>query len=992
MIMKKYPFTLVLFAAVVCILFSSSCNEPNNGIELKVSCDAEELSENEEYFMGGKSMFGNADTRSDEKAHSGKYAVKLTKENPYGMTYTDKYSHADAYYDISVWRYGKQGALVLSDEEGKIYVLSDVADSVSKDGWERIRLKTFIPPTFEKGKIKIYVWTAEEDHAFFDDLRIERLKEKIYPEYKGDVLELKIDSLGMDKLRSVRYTAFIRGTLQSDEWIIATIKYRGVEMPVKLRLKGDWLDHLQGEKWSFRIKLKKGYAWNRLREFSIQNPDTRNFISEWTLHQLLKKEDVLTTRYGFIPVKLNGKSLGVYAWEEHFTKQLLESKQRKEAPILKYNEDAFWEFISFSDAKDPIIHYLPKFDAAEILPFKQKSTLSSPRMKKLLITGQNLLLQLSKGSSPISEIIDLDAMAKYYAITSLTSAYHGYSWHNLRFYVNPVTQKLEPIAFDGYPGIALKDDELQQILGFSAAGDCSSTIKDKEDFMLKGLLNDSIFRRKYEAMLAVYSDQAFIDSFITQIRPKEVEFEKMLQKEFPAYHYNDQQLRQKGKLIRTVMKDKSNYCRSHYVYASDTLATDTDYCTLERPTNSMSVKAYLENEKNGIYELALLNYHCRPLRINGTGSSGLINSRILKSLILPAKDPNSLPAPVSLKVKAGATQVFYSEIKGGPVYHVNIILWPRPVEYSTQQKLNSSPLADGPYSVHDSIIQFKTGLSNIKDNIVIPTGYRVIIPAGATLNITDSARIICYSPVDIQGTRNKTVLITSKDESAGGFSVINAGKRSNFNYVTFEHLATLDYCGWTLTGAVTMYESPVSIDHCVFSDNLCEDALNLVRSNFQIRQAIFKNTRSDGLDCDFSNGTIDSIVFRQIGNDGLDVSGSKLKIKYCKVINAMDKGISVGEESEVSISKADVGGCNIAVCSKDLSEMNISKLSMKNCNYGYALFMKKAEYGPSNLKINRMHATKVTEMYVVDKGCVLQIGDKKINGGQKVDVTAFYDY
>ena len=57
------------------------------------------------------------------------------------------------------------------------------------------------------------------------------------------------------------------------------------------------------------------------------------------MHQIFKDEDILTTRYGFISVKLNGKSLGIYAYEEHFDKQLLEYNQRREAPILKFNEE-----------------------------------------------------------------------------------------------------------------------------------------------------------------------------------------------------------------------------------------------------------------------------------------------------------------------------------------------------------------------------------------------------------------------------------------------------------------------------------------------------------------------------------------------------------------------------------------------------------------------------------------------------------------------------
>ena len=42
---------------------------------------------------------------------------------------------------------------------------------------------------------------------------------------------------------------------------------------------------------------------------------------------------------------LNGEGLGVYAWEEHPDKQLVESLNRREGPILKLDDAGFWEVI-----------------------------------------------------------------------------------------------------------------------------------------------------------------------------------------------------------------------------------------------------------------------------------------------------------------------------------------------------------------------------------------------------------------------------------------------------------------------------------------------------------------------------------------------------------------------------------------------------------------------------------------------------------------------
>ncbi len=98
----------------------------------------------------------------------------------------------------------------------------------------------------------------------------------------------------------------------------------GPGLEADLRLKGDWIDHLEGEKWSFRIKLKNGEQILGMKQFNIQTPAARNFLNEWAFHQHLVQEGVLTTRYQFVNVLFNGKLLGIYAIEDHFTGEMIE--------------------------------------------------------------------------------------------------------------------------------------------------------------------------------------------------------------------------------------------------------------------------------------------------------------------------------------------------------------------------------------------------------------------------------------------------------------------------------------------------------------------------------------------------------------------------------------------------------------------------------------------------------------------------------------------
>ena len=98
-------------------------------------------------------------------------------------------------------------------------------------------------------------------------------------------------------------------------------------------------------------------------------------------------------------------------------------------------------------------------------------------------------------------------------------------------------------------------------------------------------------------------------------------------------------------------------------------------------------------------------------------------------------------------------------------------------------------------------------------------------------------------------------------------------------HVVFKNLNTLDYKGWTLTGAVNFYESDVNITNTLFYRNQCEDALNIIRSEFILDNSSFEYIYGDAFDSDFSNGSLLNTEFKNIGNDAIDFSGSTIHIE-----------------------------------------------------------------------------------------------------------------
>jgi len=119
----------------------------------------------------------------------------------------------------------------------------------------------------------------------------------------------------------------------------ATLSYKDEIYPVRIRLKGDELDHIQDKRWSFRVKIGEDKNLFGMRKFSLQTPKVRNYLGESIYHKFLSYRGVPSLRYKFLNLSVNGKSLGTYALEEHFDKLTIENNNLREGIIIGLDEN-----------------------------------------------------------------------------------------------------------------------------------------------------------------------------------------------------------------------------------------------------------------------------------------------------------------------------------------------------------------------------------------------------------------------------------------------------------------------------------------------------------------------------------------------------------------------------------------------------------------------------------------------------------------------------
>ena len=186
------------------------------------------------------------------------------------------------------------------------------------------------------------------------------------------------------------------------------------------------------------------------------------------------------------------------------------------------------------------------------------------------------------------------------------------------------------------------------------------------------------------------------------------------------------------------------------------------------------------------------------------------------------------------------------------------------------------------------------------------------------------------------------------------------------SHTLFTNLGALDHGPWQLTGAVTIYESTVKLTHVTISNNSCEDALNLIRSTFEINKLNINNTFADGFDGDFCEGTIENSYFFKTGNDGLDFSGSTVTAENVKMDDIGDKGISAGEQATLNINNCHINGAAIGLASKDLSQVNVKYIKLENCAQGFAAYRKKPEFGGARINVKKYDASNVKKITLID--------------------------
>ncbi|MCH8147574.1 MAG: CotH kinase family protein [Planctomycetes bacterium] len=783
-------------------------------------------------------------------------------------------------------------------------------------------------------------------------------------------LSLEIKFKDYQKLAFFREEAIKFGKLvqREDSFVPAVILLPDRRVKAKVRLKGGALDHLDGHKWSLRIKIRGDDAVFGMTFFTIQDPVRSSFAYEWVFHEMMRREGLIAPRYDFIHVKINGKPMGIYALEESFSKEMLAAHERREGPIVRLNE-------SFLFVKDRPSRQNDGFFASDVDAFQSEKTKSDPILADQFAIARGLLRDFRDQRLSVGQVFDLDRTATSFALIDLCAAGHACRWKNIRFYYNPITSLLEPIPYNAYSARSAGGARVGSTPWLGGQFIYSDFHVTQ---WMDAFFKDPTFYKAYVGALDRVSQPTYLKELFADIGPALEKKLRIIHKDDPAFRFS-----------RDYLVDNSNLIRNAV-----------------RPVLPLRVRWNPDERRIAVPQISVANTLRLAVElIDITDAHDNRTFEFQTGVVIGPKTAD-LPRDVSIPLGGLASEAFHDFADDRFTLHYRMVGMTD--RYSASVRSHDGAAAKNlpqraraaedafrqmeMFRIDDEqgTIRIEPGTWQVDRTVYVPRGFTLIAGSGVRIHLSHGASIISYSPVSLVGDRDHPIVVQGVGESGGGFVVLQAEGRSTFRHVRFENLGQPTEGSWHLTGGVTFYESPLEIHDCRFLGGRAEDQLNIIRSRFTVANCRFDSAFGDALDIDFGRGEVRDCRFTRSSNDAIDLCGSEAVIERCSISHTGDKAISAGESSRINVADLVIDDSRFGLVSKDLSSLVAHRVTFRTTDTALATYQKKPEYGPATITIDSVTTDAAEPTLLIETGSWIEMETHR-HWGHKLDVARSLD-
>ena len=532
----------------------------------------------------------------------------------------------------------------------------------------------------------------------------------------------------------------------------------------------------------------------------------------------------------------------------------------------------------------------------------------------------------------LKSLFDIDKMAKYYALSDIINGQHTHYLGNEFFHFNPMTNVLEPIGREWDAPYISEDDFLIFMKNISVV-ESDVYSKNFQDL----IFHDQDFIVSYLDSLDQLANKDFLNKFLEDIKDQIASSKAILYSTYPYLEANEAILFEQIDNIRKTLDQD----QSAMIEVKKTSGLNNNLIILVK--NMSLIPAVVEN-------IILDDFVYDTDIVVPPQSSKFIDLGLLW--------PDDLSSSIKIRMAGQKKQTIKNIIDSIDTQVIDkdlVSMTPKDIEVNNPKWI-------------------------IDKNIIINKNQKLTVGPGTTIDMISGAGITSYGNVIFNGTEKKPIIIQSSDGTGVGLAVFSAKERSSINHTIISGLASPEDSIRSLTSPFFFYESDVDINNCMFENNRSEDALNIFRSNFTIKNSRFINILSDAFDSDFSVGEIVKTSFKNIGNDAIDLSGSTVRISDIRITGASDKAISLGEESMSDGSKIIIENSNLGISSKDLSFFSFNEVSISNSEVAVSLYQKKEEFGSSKGEISEASLFDNTVDFIIEKDSSIKFNTRIIDG------------
>ncbi len=570
-------------------------------------------------------------------------------------------------------------------------------------------------------------------------------------------------------------------------------------------------------------------------EFGIHTPWARVYMTEWLYQQALAREGVPGISYRFVDVTINGKSMGTYALEQEFDDGIAWYNREPPGPIVRFSSTGYhWSIVTGKEMPDP--------ERTVVLDVVNGNKTAVGYTGNETAAALRLLEQWRSGEIPTHDAFDIDKTARYFALSDLFGNLHGDLIHNIRFYYNPITTRLEPVGYDANAGLVITG-----IKGLTT------------DPYYRLFFDDPVFMDRYLAELERIGTDGYLEALFAETKPDFQANVSMIYRDQPFYYFSRQ----------PYLANRATIQRTLHPYRA--------------------VSAYANGTTPAGLIIDLGASQAVPVEVTGVRAGGVRGVPEGGTVRLPGK---ALDQPVQFQTVAftfpagaawtasAAMEVECRVLGTDELRLESVAPTPRLSGSEDSNRLMRLPANTGSieFAVTDDAdrtVHLLPGSHQLAEPLVVPEGYTLLCGPGTSLDLVRNASIVARGPLDWEGTEDSPIEVGSSDGTGGGVLVLRARNLSTLVNVHFEELASPGVSAGS--GALTFLESPVVLDRVSVKGDRTAPLLRLVGSSFIVTGSAFAGGSAPAVSVEYSKGNLTETLIAD--GSGLRVSGSVVELR-----------------------------------------------------------------------------------------------------------------